>query len=85
MEKKVKLQWFQFPSGLRFSNNIFGTAQVANVFKTKEAFLPLQSYKVLSVGIEPTSYPPQGYVLSIERREVDKNSEVLRSRDDQTL
>jgi site-specific DNA recombinase len=55
MEKKVKLQWFQFPSGLRFHNNIFGTAEVANVFKTKEAFLPLQSDKVLSVGIEPTS------------------------------
>lgn len=26
-------------------------------------------FSVLPVGIEPTSYPPQGYVLSIERRE----------------
>src|SRR3989344_6195066 len=25
--------------------------------------------QVLPVGIEPTSYPPQGYILSIERRE----------------
>ena len=25
---------------------------------------------VLPVGIEPTSYPPQGYILSIERREL---------------
>ncbi|MBP6858062.1 MAG: recombinase family protein [Candidatus Pacebacteria bacterium] len=55
LDTKVKLQWFQFPSGVTFQNNIFGTAKVSSIFKTKEAFLPTQSYRVLSVGIEPTS------------------------------
>ena len=30
----------------------------------------LQFMCVLPVGIEPTSYPPQGYILSIERWEL---------------
>ena len=43
LDKRLKLQWFQFPQGLVFENMNYETAQIANVFKTKEAFLPLQS------------------------------------------
>lgn len=46
LDKKLKLQWFQFPQGIVFENGIYGTAQIANVFKTKEAFQPLQSSMV---------------------------------------
>ena len=37
----------------------------------KSGFMPLffVTHSVLSVGIEPTLHPPQGCVLSIERRE----------------
>ncbi len=60
METKVKLQWFQFPSGITFCDNTFGTTQVASVFKIKEAFLPPKSSTVLSVGIEPTTISLKG-------------------------
>ena len=43
LEKRVKLQWFQFPQGIVFENEKFGTAQIASVFNIKEAFLPLKS------------------------------------------
>jgi site-specific DNA recombinase len=43
---KIKLQWFQFPQGLTFENNIFGTTEICSFFKTKEAFLPLKSSTV---------------------------------------
>ncbi len=43
---QIKLQWFQFPLGLTFQNNFFGTKEVASVFKTKEAFLPLEYARV---------------------------------------
>ncbi len=46
LDKKLKLQWFQFPQGITFENTNYGTAQIASVFKTKEAFLPLQSTTV---------------------------------------
>ncbi len=50
---KVKLQWFQFPLGLTFENNLFGTPEIASLYKTKEAFLPLKSAKVDPSGLEP--------------------------------
>jgi site-specific DNA recombinase len=53
LDKKLKLQWFQFPQGITLKNNIYGTAQIANIFKTKEAFLPLQSSMVDPSGLEP--------------------------------
>ncbi len=53
LDKKLKLQWFQFPQGITLKNNIYGTAEIANVFKTKEAFLPLQSSIVDPSGFEP--------------------------------
>lgn len=46
IDKKQKLQWFQFPQGVVFQNGNYGTTEIANVFKTKEAFLPLQSHVV---------------------------------------
>ena len=43
---QIKLQWFQFPLGMVFKNMTFGTTEVASVFKTKEAFLPLEYSRV---------------------------------------
>lgn len=53
LEKRVKLQWFQFPQGIVLKNEKFETAQIASVFKTKEAFLPLESAMVDPSGLEP--------------------------------
>jgi site-specific DNA recombinase len=55
LDKKVKLQWFQFPSGLNFDGQKFGTAEVASLYKTKEAFQPLQSTLVDPTGLEPAT------------------------------
>jgi site-specific DNA recombinase len=38
VDKKLKLQWFQFPLGLTFSNGTFGTKEMCLFFKTKDAF-----------------------------------------------
>ncbi len=38
LDKQLKLQWFQFPQGITFDGIEYGTAQIANVYKTKEAF-----------------------------------------------
>lgn len=46
LDKKLKLQWFQFPQGIVYQNSNYGTAQIASVFKAKEAFLPLKSAMV---------------------------------------
>lgn len=35
IDKKLKLQWFQFPLGITFSENSFGTAEIPNIFKVK--------------------------------------------------
>ncbi len=48
---KLKLQWFQFPEGITFDGKDYGTVQTAGVFKTKEAFLPLQSSTV-DLGVQ---------------------------------
>ncbi len=41
-----KLQWFQFSSGLVYDGEVFRTAEVASVFKTKDAFLASSSTSV---------------------------------------
>ncbi len=64
----MKLQWFQFPSGLVFDGQIFGTTEIANVFKTKEAFLPLQSVTVAS------------YVTELEPKTLKNGSDGLDGR-----
>jgi len=38
LETQTKLQWFEFPQGVTFSDKIFQTAKVACIFKAKEAF-----------------------------------------------
>lgn len=35
LHTKLKLQWFEFPSGITFENEKFRTAQIANVFNVK--------------------------------------------------
>jgi hypothetical protein len=46
LETKLKLQWFEFPQGLTFDGKKFRTAEVANVFKVKSAFLGADSTTV---------------------------------------
>ncbi len=52
---QVKLQWFQFPQGLTFENNLFGTNEIASVFKTKDTFSASLSSKVDPTGLEPAT------------------------------
>ena len=50
---QTQLQWFQFPSGVVFDGKIFGTNEVASVFKTKELLSNPLSSKVDLSGFEP--------------------------------
>ncbi len=50
---QIKLQWFQFPLGLKFENKIFGTTEIASVFKVKDAFSASLYSKVDLSGLEP--------------------------------
>ena len=43
---QVKLQWFQFPSGLVFQNNFFGTTEMCSFFKVKDLVLGTKSSNV---------------------------------------
>ncbi len=52
---KIKLQWFQFPQGLTFENRIFGTQEVANVFKVKDAISASSYSRVDRTGLEPAT------------------------------
>jgi hypothetical protein len=45
---KLKLQWFQFPLGIVYENNSFGTTKVANIFKAKTEISGTDSPKVTS-------------------------------------
>ncbi len=38
IDVKTKLQWFQFPQGLTFKKNTFGTSEICSFFKVKDAF-----------------------------------------------
>jgi hypothetical protein len=55
IETQTKLQWFQFPSGITYDGEIFGTAEISSVFKAKEAFQPLKSSRVDRTGLEPAT------------------------------
>jgi site-specific DNA recombinase len=55
-----KLQWFQFPQGLVFENNNFGTTEIVSVFNTKSTFFKVDSALVDPTGIEPATSPVQG-------------------------
>jgi len=55
---KIKLQWFQFPSGIIYENNLLRTAETVKVFKLKSHFSGRYSPNVrlgykLSNNIEP--------------------------------
>ena len=50
---QIKLQRFQFPSGMYFDGNIFGTPEISFVFKTKDAFSASSSSLVDPRGFEP--------------------------------
>lgn len=53
LDVQLKLQRFQFPLGLVFDGQEFGTKELACVFKTKEPFLALESPIVDPSGFEP--------------------------------
>ena len=53
VSSKLRLQWFQFPKGTTFDGQTFGTAEISNVFKAKQAFLPVRSTLVDPSGFEP--------------------------------
>ena len=55
IKTQLKLQWFQFPLGLTFDGKIFGTTEIASVFKTKDAFSASLSSKVDRTGLEPAT------------------------------
>lgn len=40
IDKKLKLQWFQFPQGIVFDGKNFGTNKVCSFFKAKKSFSP---------------------------------------------
>lgn len=52
---KIKLQWFQFPSGTTFDGEIFGTPEICSVFKAKELILSPLSSGVDRTGFEPAT------------------------------
>ncbi len=52
---KTKLQWFQFPSGVVFDGEKFGTAQIASVFKARELIEASSSSSVDPARIELAS------------------------------
>ena len=50
---KTKLQWFQFPLGLTYQNNFFGTAEMCSFFKVKDAISASNTAMVDPSGLEP--------------------------------
>lgn len=52
---KTKLQWFQFPQGLTFENNFFGTTEICSFFKVKDLVLGTKSSNVDPTGLEPAT------------------------------
>ncbi len=55
IDVKIKLQWFQFPKGLTFSGNIFGTTEMCLLYKTKDAISASKSSTVDPTGLEPAT------------------------------
>jgi hypothetical protein len=54
-ETQQKLQWFEFPEGVVFEKEIFRTAKVACIYKTKDAFSASLSSSVDPTGLEPAT------------------------------
>lgn len=55
LERKIKLQWFEFPSGLVFDGEKFRTDEIACVFKIKDALSASKFYQVDPTGFEPAT------------------------------
>ncbi len=53
LDKKLKLQWFQFPKGIVLKNEKFETAEVASIFNIKSILLDVKSVTVDPSGFEP--------------------------------
>ena len=53
VERRIKLQWFQFPDGITFDGKEFGTAEMNSIFKAKEALGASSSARVDRSGFEP--------------------------------
>ena len=53
LDKKLKLQWFQFPKGIILKNEIFETVEIASIFKVKSLFSDVNSASVDPSGFEP--------------------------------
>lgn len=58
---QVKLQWFQFPSGLSFAKNIFGTTEMCSFFKVKDLALEAKSSNVDPRRFELLTFTLQKY------------------------
>lgn len=43
---KLRIQWFEFPNGVTFDGNEFGTGEIRSIYKLKSEFLPSKSYRV---------------------------------------
>ena len=50
---QIKLQWFQFPSGMPFDGQKFGTPEISTVFKAKELITA-----PLSASVDPSGFEP---------------------------
>ncbi len=53
LHTKLKLQWFEFPSGIIFENQKFRTTQIASIYNVKTASCDAVSTNVDPSGIEP--------------------------------
>ncbi|HRF76256.1 MAG TPA: recombinase family protein [Chitinophagales bacterium] len=54
-EKKLKLQWFQFPKGILFDGEKFKTEEIRSIYKVKDIFLPCKSD-----GVPPADHTSNG-------------------------
>lgn len=62
IETKTKLQWFQFPSGVTFDGEVFGTTKVSSVFNAKDALSAS-----LSTTVDPSGFEPLTSSLQMRR------------------
>ncbi len=76
---KIKLQWFEFPSGIILENNLFRTAEIVNVFKLKSLFSDYLSYKGdFDVKISNTKKIPREEAINNIRLEIKTLSEIFK-------
>ena len=75
---KIKLQWFEFPSGIIFENNLFRTTETVNVFKLKALFFDYFFNDVpFDVEISNHQKIPNEETISKIHLEIKTLSEIL--------